>query len=127
MVSTTRLTGAQAAQAHQVYRLSLPLALAARLAALGELHPHKTPEALLTDLVALGLSEIERQWPGRPEQSPDFHPDTRLPVYLVTGPFAAFHGLMHKHHLALEQAQAQAKEDPQTNASPNDYSLGEAD
>lgn len=124
MVSTKRLSCAQADQVRQVYRLSLPLALAARVAALGELHPHKTPEALLTDLVALGLSEVERQWPGRPDQSPDFNPDTRLPVYLVTGPFAAFHGLTHKHHLALEQAQA--KEDPAAGPQ-SDYALGDAD
>lgn len=122
MVSTKRLTSAQADQVRQVYRLSLPLALAARVAALGELHPHKTPEALLTDLVALGLSEVERQWPGRPEQFPDFHPDTRQPVYLVTGPFAAFHGLTHKHHLALEQAQEAPEPGPQS-----DYALGDAD
>ncbi len=124
MVSTKRLTGVQAAQAHQVYRVSLPLALSARVAALGELHPHKTPEALLSDLVALGLSEVERQWPGRPAQFPDFYPDTSQPVYLVTGPFAAFHGLMHKHHLALEQAQA--KEAPATGPQ-SDYALGDAD
>ena len=116
------LNGTKSDPVRQVYRLSLPLALAARVAALGELHPHKTPEALLTDLVALGLSEVERQWPGRPERSSDFHPDARLPVYLVTGPFAAFHGLTHKHHLALERALAQ--EDPQTNFSPDDYALG---
>ena len=124
MVSTKRLRGAQADQARQVYRLSLPLALAARLAALGDLHPHKTPEALLTDLVGLGLSEVERQWPGRPAQSPDFHPDTRLPVYLVTGPFAAFHGLTHKHHLALEQTQA--KQDPATGPQSG-YALGDTE
>ena len=121
MASISRLTGAHTERSRQVYRLSLPLALAARLAALGELHPQKSQEALLTDLVALGLEAVERQWPGRPEQFSDFHPDARLPVYLVTGPFAAFHGLTHKHHLAMERALAQ--EDPPQSG----YALGDAD
>ncbi len=125
MASIRRLTGAHTERSRQVYRLSLPLALAARLAALGELHPQKSQEALLTDLVALGLEAVERQWPGRPEQSSDFHPDARLPVYLVTGPFAAFHGLTHKHHLAMERALAQ--EDPQAKGPQSDYALGDTD
>jgi hypothetical protein len=112
-------------QARQTHRLTLPLALAARLAALGELHPHKTPAALLVDLVALGLAEVERHWPGRPESPAEFHPDPRLPVYLVSGPFAAFHGLSHKHHLALEQALA--PEAPLAEAPPDDYALGGAE
>ena len=125
MASIRRLTGAHTERSRQVYRLSLPLALAARLAALGELHPQKSQEALLTDLVALGLEAVERQWPGRPEQSSDFHPDARLPVYLVTGPFAAFHGLTHKHHLAMERALAQ--EDPQAKGPQSDYALDDSD
>lgn len=122
MVQKRRVSVAHAQKAAQVYSLSLPLALASRLAALGELHPHKTQAELLTDLVALGLSEVERQWPGRPAQAIEFHPDPREAVYLVTGPFAEFHGLTHKHHLALEQALANP--DPQTNFSPDDYALG---
>ena len=125
MASINRLTGAHTDRAPKVYSLSLPLALAARLAALGELHPHKSQEALLTDLVALGLEAVERQWPGRPEQSSDFHPDARLPVYLVTGPFAAFHGLTHKHHLAMERVLAQ--EDPQAKGPQSDYALDDSD
>ena len=122
MVQKRRVAGATAHQARQMYSLSLPLALASRLAALGELHPQKTQAELLTDLVALGLSEVERQWPGRPELAIDFHPNPRAAVYLVTGPFAEFHGLTHKHHLALEQALANP--DPQTNYTPDDYTLG---
>lgn len=29
------------------------------------------------------------------------HPDQRSPVYLLTGPFDEFHGLVRKHHGAM--------------------------
>lgn len=37
----------------------------------------------------------------------EIQPDTRQPVYLPSGPFAEFHGLIHKHHLATERELAQ--------------------
>lgn len=41
----------------------------------------------------------------RPIPDPaDFIPDTRQPVYLLTGPFSEFHRLVTQHHIAMESA-----------------------
>jgi hypothetical protein len=107
------------------YACRLPLELASRLEALCEMHPGKTRTQLMGDLLALGLAEVERAWSGRHAGVAGFQTDTRQPIYLLTGPFAEFHGLIYKHHLAMEHELAQ--DEPQV-ASPIDgYALGEPD
>lgn len=105
------------------YSCRLPLALASRLEALCEMHPQKTRAQLMGDLLGLGLTEVERASSGAAAEAAGFHPDTRQPIYLLTGPFAEFHGLIHKHHLAMEQELA--KDDPQALYSVDDYTLGD--
>ncbi len=53
-----------------------------------------------------------------------FHPDTKQPIYLLTGPFAEFHGLIHRHHLALEHELA--KDDPEALFPVDEYALGDS-
>jgi predicted DNA-binding protein len=105
------------------YACRLPLELASRLEALCEMHPKKTRTQLMADLLRLGLAEVERASSAPAAAVAGFHPDTRQPIYLLTGPFAEFHGLVHKHHLALDQGLG--KEDPQALYPVDDYMLGD--
>jgi predicted DNA-binding protein len=103
------------------YACRLPLELASRLEALCEMHPKKTRTQLMADLLRLGLAEVERASSAPAAALAEYHPDTRQPIYLLTGPFAEFHGLVHKHHLAMEQGLD--KEDPQALYLVDDYLL----
>jgi len=105
------------------YACRLPLELASRLEALCEMHPEKTRTQLMGDLLGLGLAEVERAWAGRAVGEAGFQPDTRQPIYLLGGPFAEFHGLIHKHHLAMEHELA--KDDPQASSPVENYTLGD--
>lgn len=109
--------------ARKRYSCRLPLELASRLEALCEMHSGKTRSQLMGDLLGLGLAEVERAWSGGATGVAGFHPDTRQPIYLLGGPFAEFHGLIHKHHLAMEQELA--KDDPQASYPVDEYTLGD--
>lgn len=90
--------------ARQVYALRLPLGLASQLEALHDLHPQTSREQLLSDVLALGVAEVRRAHDSTPPAPMvPLSPDEREAVYLLTGPFSAFHGLVCKHHLALQQ------------------------
>ncbi len=105
------------------YSVQLPLDLAARLEALFEIHPRTPRSHLMADLLRLGVAEVERTHAGEELAHPFVPLDNRQPIYLLSGPFAEFHKLLHKHHLALERAHS--KEDasePTTNAG---YQLGD--
>lgn len=107
--------------ARGVYACRLPFELASRLEALHDLHPARPRSQLMVDLIALGLSDLERSWSASP---PEFRADPRQAVYLVSGPFEEFRGLTHKHHLAMENAAAH--EDPQSTAPVPGFWLGDA-
>ena len=88
--------------------LRLPLAVAARLAAWCELHPQRSRSDLVAELLEAGLAVAERSLRQEVSQmapTVDGPADTRQPVYLPTGAFAEFHGLVQKHHLQLEREQ----------------------
>ncbi len=106
--------------------LRLPVVVAARLEAWCEMHPQQSRAALISSLLAAGLAEAERSLPG--ERGPGAEPPSggRAPVYLPTGPFAEFHGLVSKHHLQLEQALDPASRDaPEMPYPAVGYQLGE--
>ena len=106
------------------YACQVPLALAARLEALFDMHPEKQRSQLMADLLALGLDQVERTRSGLTLAEPEPLPDAHAPIYLLTGPFDAFHGLVHKHHLALERALDEADTPP---GSAQDYRLNPDD
>jgi len=110
--------------ARRVYTLHLPPGLASQLEALHDLHPQTPRAQLLADVLALGLAEIRRSH-GGPQPAPMAlqSTDERDAVYLLTGPFAAFHGLVCKHHLALEQGLEPQETTPMTDP----YALDEPD
>lgn len=108
--------------ARKRYSFRLPLALASRLEALCEMHPQKKRAQLFSDLLGLGLAEVERVRTTGAVGLAEFQPDTKQPIYLLTGPFAEFHGLAHKHHLAMEHELA--KDDAESYHLTGDYTLG---
>lgn len=111
--------------ARKRYSFRLPLALASRLEALCEMHPQKTRTHLLADLLSLGLAEVERVQSEVAAGLAEFHPDTKQPIYLLTGPFSEFHGLAHKHHLAMEHELA--KDDTESSSPIDEYTLGDVE
>jgi hypothetical protein len=105
------------------YTCLLPLDLAARLETLFEMHPETPRSKVIADLLRLGVAEVERTHAVVELAHPFAPGDNRQHIYLLSGPFAEFHKLTYKHHLALERAQN--KEDasePNTNAG---YQLGD--
>ena len=111
--------------ARKRYSFRLPIELASRLEALFEMHPQKSRARLLGDLLNLGLAEVERVQSAVAAGLAEFHPDKKQPIYLLTGPFAAFHGLTRKHHLAMEHELA--KDDAEPSSSIGEYSLGDVE
>lgn len=110
--------------ARKTYTLQLPLQLAARFEALCEMYPQKSQAELLADLLGLGLAQLEQSWPRRMVAAGDFHPDKRQPIYLLTGPFDEFHGLVRKHHGAM--ARELDRDEPEPLHPLDDYLLGPA-
>lgn len=106
------------------YSLRLPLPLAARLAAWCEMHPHRSRSELVAELLDAGLAQAEQAWAAVGAQAAAATaPDPGAPIYLPTGPFAEFHGLVRKHHLRLEH---ELDRDEAAAPSPAvDYLLGE--
>ena len=100
--------------------LRLPLAVAARLEAWCEMHPQRSRSEWMATLLESGLTEAERSLAGARgglgEREPNAEgegiqgediepvPGAKASVYLLSGAFAEFHGLVSKHHLQLEQA-----------------------
>ena len=86
------------------YAFRLPIALAARIEALCEMHHEAIRSQLISDLLALGVAEVERARGGSTGALPGASPDRQSAIYLLNGPFVEFHGLTRKHHLAMEHA-----------------------
>jgi hypothetical protein len=119
----TRLSKKAPERPGKRYSVELPLDLAARLEALFEMHPGTPRSHLMADLLRLGVAEVQRTHAGEDLAHGFALVDSRQPIYLLSGPFAEFHKLLYKHHLALERAKN--KEDasePNTNAG---YQLGD--
>jgi hypothetical protein len=85
------------------FSLNVPLEMASRIELLCHIHPHKTRTQIILDLLELGFQQIDHAAAKTDKEPPPFHPDTTQAIYLLNGPFDEFHGLIHKHHLALER------------------------
>jgi hypothetical protein len=105
------------------YVLRLPVGVAARLAAWCELHPQRSRSELVAELLDAALATAEhapRTLPAAPAGSTA---DPRLSLYLPSGAFAEFHGLVQKHHLQLERERDREADD--TPHPAVDYLLSE--
>ncbi len=94
--------GAPAPRFAAEYAVRLPLDDAARLHALAELFPGRTPEHLVTDLLSAALQEIGTCMPyvpGRKVVSTDEQGD---PVYEDAGLTPRFNELTRRHRKRLE-------------------------
>jgi hypothetical protein len=109
--------------ARMKYSFRLPIEVASRIEALCEMHPQTTRVQLLRDLLGLGLAEVARTQSKLMVGSTEFQPDKQQPIYLLTGPFAEFHGLTRKHHLAM--GHELAKDDAEPSSSIGQYTLGD--
>ena len=101
LLASWRETAAQPRTATQ-YAVRLPLDEAARLAALAEMFPGRTPEQLITDLLGAALQEIETSMPyvaGKKVISTDDQGD---PIYEDVGLTPRFVELTRKHRKRLE-------------------------
>lgn len=91
------------------YAVRLPLDDAARLAALAEMFPGRTPEQLITDLLGAALQEIETSMPyiaGKKVISNDEQGD---PIYEDVGLTPRFVELTRKNRKKLEAELSKAK------------------
>lgn len=84
------------------YSITLPPSLASKIEALCEMHPHTTRTQMMIDLLKLGLMQVERAASHTTTAAAPYQPDTAQAIYLLNGPFDEFHGLIRKHHLAME-------------------------
>jgi hypothetical protein len=95
-------TSAAAPRSARSWSVHLPVEDAARLEALAELFPGRTPEQLVTELLAVALREVAAAMPyvaGERVISTDEQGD---PVYEDVGPTPRFMELTRRHRRALE-------------------------
>lgn len=103
--------------------LELPLAMAAQLAALQDLHKGKSAHQIVIDLISLGLDQIEAVARRSPKLSETMQDAGQIAVYLLNGPFAEFHHLVVKHHRRMEREAA--GDDMEPGAARDPYDLND--
>jgi hypothetical protein len=84
------------------FSVRLPLDDAARVLALSELFPGKTPESIITDILSVALAEIEAQMPYVQGDKVIRRDEYGDPVFDDAGMTPLFLDLIHKHLQQLE-------------------------
>lgn len=79
------------------YRVRLPLADAARLAALRDMFPARSEEALITDLLSAALHELEDHFPYVPGKRITAEDEQGDPIHEDIGYTPQFQELTRKH------------------------------
>jgi len=87
------------------YSIPLDLEAAARLAALAEMYPKRSTEALLGELVSAALEAVETSMPYEQGSEVITTDEQGDPVYEDIGPTPRFLELSKKHLLRLQQEQ----------------------
>lgn len=81
----------------------LPVHVAAKIAALGELYPTKTKTQIVSDLLSTALSDVEKALPSYKGPSWYGHVDHQgNELFFATGPAARFRELTNKYYKELE-------------------------
>src|ERR1700730_10728139 len=108
LLANWRETAAQPRTATE-YAVRLPLDDAARLAALAEMFPGRTPEQLITDLLGTALQEIETSMPYIAGQKVLAGDEPRDPTYENIGLTPRFVELPRRNRKKLEPELPKAK------------------
>ncbi|MGD8174394.1 type 1 pili tip component [Marinimicrobium sp. ARAG 43.8] len=87
---------------HTTYSVHLPIEDAARIKALSDMYPKKTPESLITDLLSAALAELESGMPYIKGQDIVAEDEQGDPLYKDDGPTPRFLSLSQKHLRALK-------------------------
>lgn len=113
----TRLTPKQ-------FSFRLPVHVAAKIAALGEMYPQKSRTQLIADLLTSALDELERSLPealGAPVDAEEQHyeriameqmGEEFVPSFHLGGPRGTFRDLANKHFYELEGELGNEKPSP---------------
>ena len=101
LLETWRETAAEPRTATQ-YLVRLPIDDAARLSALAEMFPGRTPEQLITDLLAIALEEVGTAMPYVPGKKVISTDEQGDPVYEDAGLTPRFVDLTRKIRKKLE-------------------------
>jgi hypothetical protein len=94
-----RATGERTVKA---YAVRLPIEDAARLGALAEMFPGRTPEQLITELLGAALKEVAAAMPYVPGSKAISADEQGDPVYEDIGPTPRFMELTRKHRRELQ-------------------------
>ncbi len=79
------------------YRVRLTLADAAKIAALAEMYPSRSPEQILTELVSAALNELEYALPYVQGEKVSSMDELGDPIYEDVGPTPRFAELTRKY------------------------------
>ena len=90
-------TGAAAPRTVRTYAVRLPLDDAARLGALADMFPGRTPEQLITELLGVALKDLAAVMPYVPGTRVISSDEQGDPVYEDTGPTPRFMELTRQH------------------------------
>lgn len=101
LLENWRATAAQPRTATE-YAVRLPLDDAARLAALAEMFPGRTPEQLITDLLSIALQEVAAAMPYVPGSKVIATDDQGDPIYEDAGPTPRFMELTRRNQKKLK-------------------------
>jgi hypothetical protein len=81
----------------------LPVHVAAKLAALGDMYPHRTRTQIVGDLLSAALEQVESGFPFVQGRFVFTEPETNTDLYEDAGPGKRFRDLTNKHYVALER------------------------
>ena len=94
--------GAAAPRTVKAYAVRLPVDDAARLGALADMFPGRTPEQLITELLGAALKEVAAVMPYVPGPRVISTDEQGDPAFEDTGPTPRFMELTRKHRRKLE-------------------------
>lgn len=87
----------------QEYKVCLTRKDAAKIAALAEMYPSRTPEQLITELLTAALHELEHNLPYVQGENVSSFDELGDPIYEDVGPTGQFAQLTRKHLDEVQQ------------------------
>ncbi len=99
---------AKARLTHKDYRLKLPVEDAARIAALAEMYPKRSEEAIISELLSAALDELETSFPYVEGGKVVGEDEVGDPIYEDVGPTPRFLDLSKKYIQKLKENEDEA-------------------